>query len=169
MLTHKCWTRAGLETRANYGNPVNQVSFLELTVYKTYGTLTKWSRQCLWKGWKTELDETNKTSKISWIPEKIEIGKASETNKKCGKALLVKRIEHATILKWAEKLNFMIQRKLRKLKVSVHSYKLFKFIKHLTVMPTLMTSLLNNILNLFYFLCSRSCLIYWLTTYWVCF
>ena len=41
MLTYKCWKRAGLETRAKYVNPVNEVSFLELTVYKTDGTLTK--------------------------------------------------------------------------------------------------------------------------------
>ena len=45
----------------------------------------------MWKGWKTELDETNKMSKISWILEKIEIGKASGSNKKCEKALLVKK------------------------------------------------------------------------------
>ena len=41
MLAYKCCKRAGLETRANYGNPVNEVSFLELTVYKTNETLTK--------------------------------------------------------------------------------------------------------------------------------
>ena len=41
MLTQKCWKRAGLETRANYGNHVNELSFLKLTVYKTDGTLTK--------------------------------------------------------------------------------------------------------------------------------
>ena len=40
MLTYKCWKRAELETRAIYGDHVNEVSFLEFTVYKTYGTLT---------------------------------------------------------------------------------------------------------------------------------
>ena len=32
---------AVLETRANYRNHVNEVRFIQLTEYKTYGTLTK--------------------------------------------------------------------------------------------------------------------------------
>ena len=52
------------------------------------------------KSWKSELDETDKTSQISWILAKTAIGKATETNKKCEKALLVKGIEHAIISKW---------------------------------------------------------------------
>ena len=46
MLTKKCWKRTELGSMDNCGNHVNEASVLELTVYKTYGTLTNLSRQC---------------------------------------------------------------------------------------------------------------------------
>ena len=38
MLTYKCWKYAELEIRVEYGSHVNEASFMELTVYKFYGT-----------------------------------------------------------------------------------------------------------------------------------